>query len=60
MISSKKIVEIAGKFGKKIGMKARDRLEKDILLEIENRTRKSARNADFAGRKVIKPEDLDN
>ncbi len=59
MISSKKISEIARKFGKKISRKAKEKLEKEVLLHLEVKIKKSARNADFAGRKVIKEEDLE-
>jgi len=59
MISLRKVSGIAEKFGKKIGRNARERIEKMILEEAERKIKKAARNADFAGRKIIKEEDIE-
>ena len=58
MISIKKIKNIAEKEDKKISMKALNEIEKILEKECEQIIKKASQQADFAGRKVIKDEDI--
>ncbi|MEK6855745.1 MAG: hypothetical protein AABX66_01155 [Nanoarchaeota archaeon] len=60
MISKKKIKQIAGRYGKKIGKEAILELEKKIIYEIERLVQKGVRNANFRGRSTIVKEDFDD
>ena len=59
MLSLKKIKDIADKENKKISKKAIDKIS--LILEKNAREiiKKSARNADFEGRKIIKEKDVE-
>ena len=59
MLSLKKLKDIVNKENKKISKKAIKKI--NLLLEEKAREtiKKSARNADFEGRKVIKEKDIE-
>ncbi|MEK6859803.1 MAG: histone-like protein [Nanoarchaeota archaeon] len=55
----KKIKILAKENDKKIGKDAIKKIESLLLNNIEIIIKKASRNADFSGRKVIKPEDIE-
>ena len=59
MISLKKIKDIANGKNKKISRKAIDKISLILEKKIEEIIKKSARNADFEGRKTIKGKDIE-
>lgn len=59
MISSKEITKMVKKKDKKIGKDAIKRIREKLIKEAEELIKKSARNADFAGRRIIKREDFE-
>jgi len=58
MISSKIIKQIAKKENKNIGKEAIKKIQSILIGKTEEIIKKSARNADFAGRKTIKLADV--
>ena len=57
---NKIIKELARKEGKKIGKETIKKINKILEGETARIIKKSARNADFMGRKIIKEEDGEN
>jgi len=60
MTTKKEISKIARKQNKKIGKSAMKKIKLKLNKIAEELIKKSARNADFAGRKVIKEEDFED
>ncbi len=58
MISANDLKKFAKKYNKKIGGESAILIETLIKQELEERIKKAARNADFAGRITIKEEDF--
>ena len=59
MISTNKIKKLAIKEKKKIGRKAIEKINKILEDKTKAILRKAARNSDFAGRIIIKEEDIE-
>jgi histone H3/H4 len=60
MINKTKLKKvILEKYSKKIGKEALDELEEEVVCFLEKAIEKSVKNSDFAGRRIIKKEDID-
>ena len=59
MMQIKKIKEFGKEHDKKISKNAAKKINEILEREIMKIIKKSARNADFAGRKIIKEEDIE-
>ena len=60
MINIKKIKELGKEYDKKISKNGAKKINEILEREIREIIKKSARNADFAGRKIIKEEDIED
>lgn len=58
MINSKSIKQTAKRKGKRISREAVKKIQSILMEKTEEIIKKSARNSDFAGRKTIKLEDI--
>ncbi len=58
MINKKLIKEIADKLGKKIGLSAIEKIDKNVIEHVNLLLNRASRQADFSGRKIIRAEDI--
>jgi len=59
MVLLKEIKKLAKNEGKKIGKESVKKIEENLTKEAEKLIKSASRNADFSGRKIIKPEDIE-